>query len=270
MKFTIIIEKWDTIVYTIYNCVQTLLYYIKFISIKKKISKNKEIIKYDGQRCFVVLNGPSLMENDLSYLENEYVFCTNFMYKSKDIVKTIKPNFYCWTDSKIFFQEGCDILLNDLYKTCGNIPYFFSYNYLKKYDEIQKNIFLTYNKFIPTKNNINCSINGRFCSYNSVGFYAIAIAMALGFKEINILGMDFEPGGFKHVEEHGKYTNTTLMKDDKNSVCTEYKQYSQAQFESYYILNQAKKRNIKIYNLNRNSYIRAFEFRNFEDIFYEK
>ncbi|WP_418556229.1 6-hydroxymethylpterin diphosphokinase MptE-like protein [Longibaculum muris] len=244
-----------------------MFFFIKYIFTYKIFKKNKKLLnRYKGKRCFIVLNGPSLLNYDLSVLKNEYVFCTNFMYLSKEIVDLLRPNFYCWTDATIFNKENCDSILENLFKSCEHSIFFFPFKYLKRYHEVNQNVFLTYNNFLPTLKKVHCSLNGKFSSFNTVAFYCIAIAISLGFKEIYLLGLDFEPGGFVHFEEHGKYTDTTLESDNKLKVCTEYKQYSQAQFESFYIQKEAKRRSVNIYNLNKKSFIRSFEFKEFEDI----
>lgn len=270
MKFTWIVEKWDTFLFFIYNFLATVLYYINKIYVPAFRKKNKEVINtYNGEKCFIVLNGPSILKHDLTKLKDKYVFCTNFMFKSIDVVKQIVPDFYCWTDSSVFKKDECDDVLRELFQNCGNIKYFFTDNYLKRYHKINDNVYLTKNKFLPTNYKVHHNIAGKFCAFNNVAFYSISVAMSLGFKEIYLLGLDFEPGGFKHFEEHGKSTDTTLRSDERLRVCTEYKQYSQSHFESYYIQDEAKRCGVKIYNLNEKSYIRSFEFKNYEDVLNE-
>lgn len=50
-----------------------------------------------GKRCFIVGNGPSLKEMDLSPLAKEDVFVTN-LFALHPLLDTIRPKFYCLSD----------------------------------------------------------------------------------------------------------------------------------------------------------------------------
>jgi hypothetical protein len=49
-------------------------------------------------------------------------------------------------------------------------------------------------------------------------------------------------------------------------VCERHWQYSQAQFENYYLSRHARKACVKVYNCNPNSNVRAFEFRDLNEV----
>ena len=54
----------------------SIKYYNKRIA--KTLDMNKEFEnKYAGKRCFILGNGPSLKDEDLSVLKDEYVFTVN-------------------------------------------------------------------------------------------------------------------------------------------------------------------------------------------------
>ena len=68
--------------------IKSVLYRMHARGVNKAFKKNKEIRAlvgsnaefkdiHKGQRCFIVGNGPSLNDEDLSLLENEYVFTVN-------------------------------------------------------------------------------------------------------------------------------------------------------------------------------------------------
>ena len=69
--------------------------------LSQKLVKYKN--KYNGERCFIIGNGPSLTVHDLEKLESEYTFATNRIYHV--YAKTDwRPSFYCIQDF-ILIQE---------------------------------------------------------------------------------------------------------------------------------------------------------------------
>ena len=68
------------------------------IKYKKLLDRNKELVgKYQGRRCFVVGNGPSLKNQDLTKLKGEVVFTVNWMMRSP-LFDTLKPTYHVIID----------------------------------------------------------------------------------------------------------------------------------------------------------------------------
>jgi len=113
MSMTSIIEKWDTVAFVGYNILAKLLYLSRYPIYRKYLKKNEELRdRHKGERCFIVLNGPSLHNYDLTAITNEYVFCTNYFFQS-DYFNIIKPNYYCITDNTSFspdIKEDSDVI----------------------------------------------------------------------------------------------------------------------------------------------------------------
>ena len=65
--------------------------YFEYTMYGKQISKYRD--KYKGKRCFVVGNGPSLNEQDLSLLAEEYVFTVNELMRHERF-SLLKSNFH--------------------------------------------------------------------------------------------------------------------------------------------------------------------------------
>ena len=69
------------------------------------LQKNKSLHDaYAGNRCFIVGNGPSIKKQDLTLLENEYVFTVNQSSRHPDFSK-IKSTFHFWTDENLFVVD---------------------------------------------------------------------------------------------------------------------------------------------------------------------
>ena len=56
---------------------------------------------YEGERCFILGNGPSLKEQNIELLKHEYVFTVN-QFCRNPISEVIKPNFHFWVDDLFF------------------------------------------------------------------------------------------------------------------------------------------------------------------------
>ncbi len=88
----------------------------RFGVIREAIKDNAQFKnKYAGKRCFILGNGPSLKEQDLSLLKDEYVFTVNQITRHPDYEK-IKSNFHFYTDSMFFgLKKDCPEEM-DLYR----------------------------------------------------------------------------------------------------------------------------------------------------------
>jgi hypothetical protein len=83
--------------------------------IARTLSKRKEIIrnvifnnKHKGKRCFIVANGPSLKNQDLSFLKNEINIATNTIWKHP-LMKVWRPTYYCTAHTEPFYDTEKDL-----------------------------------------------------------------------------------------------------------------------------------------------------------------
>ena len=267
MDLSTLIEKWDSLLFYTFNKVSDLLFVFKYPKLKHLLLKNKDIKNlYKGKRCFIVLNGPSINSHDLRALKDEYVFATNYFFKSP-LCSIVAPNFYCWLDAKAFFEEGWETLLRELKEACPNAKFLFNAK-SAKIIESDANTYFVYAKHISNYYGSSNNLERVSTNYYTVAFFAMASAIYMGFSEIYVLGLDFEPGGFKHFTNLGEGTECVRPDEKtlKKDVCGLHWGYVKAQYESYYIADFAKKNNCRIINLNPNSCIRAFEFGDYKDI----
>ena len=259
-----IVDKWDNVLFSLYNLAIRVKYCINYPAIHSIVQENKRFKNiHKGERCFIVLNGPSLMENDISVIRNEIVFCANYMYKS-DIVDRINPNYYCWMDSLIFThpEEGKQTI-KDLQNRCPNAELFLNY---KAYEVIERNVktHFTYNKHMPSTRGGKYTIDGLSSGYTNVLGYVLGVAFYMGFHEINILGLDFEPTGFRHFEDD---VDGTARQEARNyEALTHYGSILKAHCEFIGAAKYAKSAGIIIRNLNRKSYVKAFDFSTLEEV----
>lgn len=169
---------------------------------KSILDKNKELKnKYLGERCFIIGLGPSINQQDLTKLKNEYVFACNHFYLHRQL-NIIKPAFYSLIEP---------IILNDSFreevfpKTIERINFYASKNnkavflfniQYKKYIE-DNNLFSGNNVYYflfsgSISNRMNLDMSKPNPSGTGSIFFLLSLAKYLGFKAIYIIGCDYD------------------------------------------------------------------------------
>lgn len=266
MALARIVELWDGVLYSVYNFFVLIFYTMKYFSLIHIIKRNKKLKNiHKGERCFIVLNGPSINRYDLKLLRNETVFCSNFMYKTSKVYD-INPDYYCWLDSGIYKdREETKKVFNEIKSTCQNAKLILNIKGYKTLG-VSDHIFYTYNKHLPNIFGVKGNMHGIFSGFQNVSLYIIMLAIYMGFENIYIAGLDFEPSGFSHFSEECGKTEDRKVYFNKNDVCGTFFQYLKAQYETFVVRKYGDKKNVNIYNLNKSSYVRAFEFSDFEEV----
>lgn len=158
-----------------------------------KLSKDSEKIKkyagkYEGRRCFIVGNGPSLSASDLDLIKKEYSFASNRIYKIFDDTSW-RPNFYFCSDNDILAEE------------LGNINKLEIKNIFVRRGIFRKKCHKAINQFILIappyidkakfqKKEISADCSKYVSLSPSVSLIMIEFAIYMGFKEIYLIGMD--------------------------------------------------------------------------------
>lgn len=165
-----------------------------------KVEKYKNI--HDGERCFIIGNGPSIKNVNLSYLSNEYTFTVNQLPRS-DEFKYLKTTYHIWSD-RTFFEISAESpedieLLNVMKKVNdgNNNPIVFyeitALPMIKKYN-LEKDLNVEYFKSIGLDLNIMLKKRVDFTraipNMPTVVQSAILLAVYMGFKKIYLLGCD--------------------------------------------------------------------------------
>ena len=168
----------------------------------KRVKENinfKDIHK--DKRCFILGNGPSLKEQDLSLLKDEYVFTVNQIAKHKDFDK-LKTNYHFWADPTFFKLDKdkpedmqlLETMLN--VKTGENNPVCFfasdAYDFVNEF-ELDKKLdikFYVFHQSITDHMNEKIDFTKLVPGFHTVVQYAIWMAIYMGFSEIYILGCE--------------------------------------------------------------------------------
>lgn len=221
---------------------------------------------HEGERCFIIGNGPSLTIDDLEKLhsKNAYTFVSNNFFKLYD--KTaFRPNYYVIVDflnmddsNRVFNDDGTTYFISmdcKDYAVRLDHVYFFERSVWTSYD------YYPYNPLFSE--DIALSYD---CG--SVSYVMLQLAFNMGFKEIYLLGMDNEfpllithDGTLiqKEGADHHFYKNT-----NPTQVC-----YTKDLFEAGYIYAREFCRNkgVTICNATRGGKLDVFERVDFDSLF---
>lgn len=154
------------------------LYGAMMLRSTRRLLKYKNI--YNGGRCFVIGNGPSLTYDDLRKLQGETTFACNSLIRLFDEIP-FKPTYY-------FAQDNRIILDNKEYIEKLDTTRFVKSHYASRYHIPG----VTYYKMLFPKNPIGFSrdIASVVYSGQTVTYSMIQFAAYMGFKEIYLIGVD--------------------------------------------------------------------------------
>lgn len=156
---------------------------------KTRILKLKD--KFKGHRCFILGNGPSLNEMDLTLLKDEYSFAVNsIFYKTKEM--GYKPSFFVVEDNHIINDNLNELIDYD----CEYM--FFPSKYKSKIGKRLNRYFanLDYGFYISSNRFFKKSMFSKDCARQiycgqTVTMINFQLAYYLGFTEVYLIGMDF-------------------------------------------------------------------------------
>lgn len=217
-----------------------------------KSSKNLKKLKnsYNGKRCFIIGNGPSLTVSDVELLQNEITIGSHGIYYMFDKTNW-RPTYYCVQDSILMNER-----ISEIYEKCKDIPKVFGLVQDYKYPLLKKDVIairLILENFEKTPKFSTNALDG-FYEGMTVTYFNIQFAVYMGFKEIYLLGVDHFYSGDKndHFSE--------------NDVCTNKPRTDLSTYAYLSAKKFADENGIKIYNATRGGKLEVFERVNFEDL----
>ena len=171
---------------------------------KELLLRNREFKgKHNGERCFILGNGPSLSKVDLTLLKDEVTFSVNQLPRNPQFSE-LHTTYHMWMDNRFFdisedHPETMELL--DVMKqvnTLDNHPIVFynidAYEMIRKYrldNELNiRYIAHTYIKDIEGLTSSFLDVSTVLPSFSTVVHYLICLAIYMGFKDIILLGCD--------------------------------------------------------------------------------
>ncbi len=192
--------------------IKAILYKSHVRGINKQFKKNKELKAlvesniefkniHKGKRCFVVGNGPSLNDEDLSLLENEYVFTVNKIANHPSY-ESMRSNYHFWADPAFFNlspddKDDMELLKRfEAIKTDKVDPVCFvsqfGYDMVKRFELDKKlNVRFFYSDlYFRDGENKDIDFTRPVYALETVVQFCIQMAIYMGFEEIYLLGCD--------------------------------------------------------------------------------
>lgn len=228
--------------------------------------------KHQGERCFLIGNGPSLTPEDLERIKNEKSFACNIIYRMFPKVSW-RPTYYFISDVVAVYAVLKDQKLAEVTKQ----PLFVNSDAYKKIkDDFVDAIS------VHCVNQRAYKVSSNILAYYipaqaTVMTFMIEMAIYMGFKEIYLLGVDctntFVAGHFgdDYTDETVDEYNLKRMRKKLNKPNLTLEELGEERRErsldAYEKLNQyAKKKGVKLYNATRGGALNVFERVDFDTV----
>lgn len=226
---------------------------------------------HNGQRCFIIGNGPSLCAADLDLLRDEFTFAANWIFKIFDQTDW-RPTYYLSVDDKVLKEAQHELFNYD----CGHK--FLRYGKNKIIGSTNKitQIYIEDLLFSPNAPRVYApmkyiseDVSDHFCNGGTVTFESIQLAIYMGFKEIYLLGIDHNYS--RTYDLQGKIQVDTTIEDHFDHREFNFKTAYPANLNtaeySYTIAKEyCDTHGIKIYNATRGGKLEVFKRIEFDNI----
>ncbi len=136
--------------------------------------------KHQGERCFILGNGPSLQHTDLSLLRNEITFGMNRIYLLFSQIG-FPTSYYLAINTLVIEQCADEIMALDM-------PRFVSWRGRKWLRRDPDVIYLDTDYTDPA--DFSRDVSGRIFEGSTVSYVALQLAYHMGFEEVILVGMD--------------------------------------------------------------------------------
>ena len=135
--------------------------------------------KFQGERCFILGNGPSLRNTDLTRLKHEYTFGMNRIYLAFPEMG-YPTSFFVSINDLVIQQTAVDIQQLKM-------PRFISW---RSHRWLQPSHDLHFLYTTYTEPRFSKRATGRLWEGATVTFIALQLAYSFGFKEVVLIGVD--------------------------------------------------------------------------------
>ncbi len=243
-----------------------------------QIIKSKRLIKkykgkYEGQRCFIIGNGPSLNKDDLNKLCGEITFAANRIYYMFNKTSW-RPTFYCIQDRAVTLEMG-DELLRGSSEAKATFIRMKAYSDVKKFFRKIKDVILI--PMFITDSNTKIRFTDRadkhiYDGWN-VTYMAMQLAVYMGFSDIYLLGVDFSypiqkdiDGNVVSVDKSIKAHFYESNADNKSTIYSTHRDRTLA----YYVAAEEyskKSGKFRIFNATRGGKLEVYKRVDFDSLF---
>lgn len=234
---------------------------------------------HKGKRCFIIGNGSSLENQDLSPLRNEITFVMSAFWKHPIISEKWQPKYYCFADPLFF--DGSKPMQNFFKSLKQKVKdsIFFVPLYGKEIIEKQNLLpvdnvhYILFCESLAKTNQKTIDLCKIVPSVENTAQLAIEIAIYMGCSSIYLLGLDHDWLSHRGIDRHfypdKTIINHPLAHGDLSK--TSYKvdlECCLRLWEGYEkLLRISHKINLRIINATDGGYLDVFERCKFESLF---
>ena len=260
-------DRLDKIIYKSYNVVSDLIFRAN-IHARRLTEQNARFEKiHAGERCFILGTGPSLAdltESQLKNLQHEYLFGVNSLYKV-NLSKKLVPNYYVLVDN--LYWESRDSAFVDVLNAYPDRPPTFITDY-RAHDIVSKisgknpSIYLHAKKYPVSR--VDNKLHRNSYAVMNVVTVSILAAMYMGFREIYLLGCDYN--AFSNAGRGHCYDDKEELRGLEYNLAFYLKFYHLTTEFHYLTAAYAKNSGVKIINLTEKSLLDAYPRRNSQSV----
>lgn len=223
---------------------------------------------HKGERCFIVLNGPSLIAEDLNKIVDEFSFGCNRIYDIYEKTQW-RPNIYITIDKSILQARTKSEWLK-----LKDSEIFCYWNRKKVPKEIKEkyNEIICWGEFKSEKcsdvSEVSRDVSSYFSIPNSVSISMLEFAIYMGFQKIYIIGCDHNFA--VEIDKNGnkKINSNVIPHFNEQKDKTIYASNKEALTENYEkIRRYAESIGVEIYNATRGGKLEVFNRVNFDELF---
>ncbi|HZU87532.1 MAG TPA: 6-hydroxymethylpterin diphosphokinase MptE-like protein [Anaerolineaceae bacterium] len=150
-----------------------------------------------GERCFILGNGPSLRQTDLSRLKNEATLGMNRIYMAFPEMG-FQTSYFLSVNDLVVEQCAADI-------QALNMPRFVSWR-ARRWLKPQEDLYFLYTTYTGPR--FAQDIRGRLWESATVTYVALQVAFFLGFQQVILIGVDH------NFVTQGKPNTTVISQGD--------------------------------------------------------
>lgn len=244
-------------------------FWLKHHSLFTVIKKNHELVKSENKKkkMYVCALGPSLKNVDLNKIDGDTFVVNNFFKLANDYPNFV-PTYYLWVDDLVEKNKKVQDNVKeamDLYQKRGTIFILNSKvshaTFLNDYDSNKIYYMSTFRGAFHPNKDYNMSkvmpVSGNVASF------AILLSILMGYKEIYLLGCDFN--SFTTPKPLHCYNDSNKSKS--LSLAQELQAYAGVAKYHEKLQDLAQRKDVKIFNATKGSLIDAYPFKIEEELY---
>ncbi len=162
--------------------------------------------RHRGERCFIIGNGPSLRQTDMSKLRSEFTIGMNRIFLMFPELG-FQTTYLCSVNDLVIEQSAADL-------QALNLPRFFSWR-ARKWLRPAEDLYFLHTTYTGAR--FSKDIRGRLWEGATVTNIALQVAFYLGFQEAILIGVDHN-----FVTQGKPNTTVTSQGDDPNHFSAGY------------------------------------------------